>query len=78
MNKLFSILAVLLIEKTAANDWVNFCVGDLRLGFKKSQMRVTCNRSARRISGGYCIYFADSECFTFEGWDGHGSKFCPN
>ena len=78
MNKLFSILAVLSIQNVAAADWVNYCIGGFRLGFLKSQMRVTCNKSARRISGGHCIYFVDNECFTFEGWDNHGSKFCLN
>ena len=78
MNKLFSIVTVFLIENVVADEWVNYCAGDMRLGFLKSQMRVTCNKRARRSSGGYCIYTADSECFTFDGWYGHGSKFCLN
>ena len=78
MNKLFSILAVLSIQNVAAADWVNYCIGGFRLGFLKSQMRVTCNRKARKMSGGYCIYSVDNACFVFEGWYNHGSKFCVN
>ncbi len=78
MKRLFIILLVLLIENVVANNWVNYCVSDLRLSLIQSQMRVTCNRRARKMSGGYCIYSVDNACFIFEGWDNHGSKFCVN
>ena len=78
MNKLFSIFAILLINSVIADEFSNYCIGNMRLALKKSEMRVKCNKRAKEMSGGYCIYTVDSKCFIFESWDGHGSKFCPN
>lgn len=73
MNKLFSIFAVFLIKNAFADDCKNYCTGDIRLALKKSEIWVKCNKKANEISGTYCIYTVNNECFTFESWDNHGS-----
>ena len=78
MYKLFSNFAVILIENVISDDFLNYCVADIRLSLKKSEMQVKCNSRAKEMSASNCIYTVDSECFTFVIWDGHGSKFCPN
>ena len=40
MNKLISVFAVFLIKNVTADEFLNYCIGDMRLALKKSEMRV--------------------------------------
>ncbi len=59
MKKLLIIFALLLIKNVFADDFLNYCLGDIMLALKKSEMRVKCNKRAKEMSGGYCIYTVD-------------------